>query len=76
MTNSMLFPVSNISPYFTWLFCVTVLSTTMPLHNCANANDWLFHLESCTVHFDRQEQPMLFVLHSAITTDNEEKLVL
>jgi len=30
----------------------------------------------CAVHFDIQEQPMLFVLHSAITTDNEEKLVL
>jgi len=48
----------------------------MPLHNCANANDWLFRLESCTVHFDIQEKPMLFVLHFAITTDGEAKLVL
>jgi hypothetical protein len=32
--------------------------------------------DDCTVHFDIEEQPMLFVLHSAITTDNEEKLVL
>ena len=35
-----------------------------------------FHLDSCTVHCDLQEQPMLLVLQSAVTTDNEEKLVL